>query len=151
MALVGFKAPPLPLAPADYNKAQQDQLIRALQLYFNRLDSLTPQAANSYTADAFYGGSFIATSETFTASGAVAVGISYVLGDATAGAVTITLPLVAQSVGRAITIKKTDSTGNTITIDGNGSETIDGATTVAISTQYGVVSVYCDGVVWWVV
>ena len=35
-----------------------DQLINALRLYFNQLDSLTPQQANSYRADEFIGGVF---------------------------------------------------------------------------------------------
>lgn len=58
MALIGFKAPALPLPAREYDRRQQDLLINALRLYFNVLDSLTPQQANSYTADNFYGGLF---------------------------------------------------------------------------------------------
>ena len=41
-----------------YEQRQQAELIRALRLYFNILDSLTPQQAQSYTAEEFIGGSF---------------------------------------------------------------------------------------------
>ena len=58
MALVKFKAPALPLPSFQYDQGQQEQLIRALRLYFNQLDSLTPNQANSYRADHFYGGDF---------------------------------------------------------------------------------------------
>jgi hypothetical protein len=58
MALIGFKAPALPLPSREYDRRQQDLLVNALRLYFNLLDSLTPQQANSYKADNFYGGLF---------------------------------------------------------------------------------------------
>ena len=53
MALEKFKAPALPLPTTDYDQIQQTNLIRALRLYFNQLDSLTPNVANSYRADKF--------------------------------------------------------------------------------------------------
>jgi hypothetical protein len=58
MALVGFRAPALPLPPNEYNRQQFDELIRALRVYFNLLDSLAPQQAQSYRADNFFGGIF---------------------------------------------------------------------------------------------
>ena len=58
MALVGFRAPALPLPPGQYDARQQAELIRALRLYFNLIDSLTPQQAQSYRAENFFGGTF---------------------------------------------------------------------------------------------
>lgn len=58
MALVGFRAPALPLPPGEYDARQQNELIRALRLYFNLIDSLTPQQAQSYRAQNFFGGAF---------------------------------------------------------------------------------------------
>jgi hypothetical protein len=58
MALIGFRAPALPLPSREYDRRQQDLFINALRLYFNLLDSLTPQQAESYKADNFYGGLF---------------------------------------------------------------------------------------------
>lgn len=58
MALKGFRAPALPLPGPGYDPRQQAELVRSLRLYFNLLDSLTPQQAQSYTADQFNGGAF---------------------------------------------------------------------------------------------
>lgn len=58
MALEKFKAPALPIPTPEYNQDQFVQLFRALRLYFNQLDSLTPNQAESYRADNFYGGVF---------------------------------------------------------------------------------------------
>lgn len=58
MALVGFKAPALPLPTPQYDVRQQNELNRALRLYFNRIDSFAPNQAESYTANEFIGGSF---------------------------------------------------------------------------------------------
>jgi hypothetical protein len=59
MALVGFKAPALPLPTPQYDVRQQNELNRALRLYFNRIDSLAPNQAQSYQANEFIGGSFV--------------------------------------------------------------------------------------------
>lgn len=58
MAMQKFRAPALPLPGQEYNQAQLFQLIRALQLYFNQLDSLTPLEADSFTGPVFNGGEF---------------------------------------------------------------------------------------------
>lgn len=55
MALTKFKAAPLPNAPAQYDPQYIRQLIRVLETYFAQLDSNTPNYAQSYTADFFYG------------------------------------------------------------------------------------------------
>jgi hypothetical protein len=58
MGMVQFRAPALPLLGETYNQRQADELLRALRIYFNQLDSLTPNQAQSYAADAFFGGEF---------------------------------------------------------------------------------------------
>jgi hypothetical protein len=58
MGMVQFRAPALPLLGETYNQRQADELLRALRIYFNQLDSLTPNQAQSYRADAFFGGEF---------------------------------------------------------------------------------------------
>lgn len=55
MALERFKAAPLPNPPAQYDPQYLRQLIRVLEIYFNQLDSLSPNQAQSYRADNFYG------------------------------------------------------------------------------------------------
>lgn len=56
--------------------------------------------------------------------------------DATGGGVTLTLPSAAEITGRVYTVKKIDASGNSVTIDPAGSETIDGAATKVLSTQW---------------
>lgn len=68
--------------------------------------------------------------------------------DATAGAKTITLPTAVGCAGRVYIIRKLDSSANVVTIDGNGSETINGATTKALSAQYSVAQIMSNGANW---
>jgi len=74
---------------------------------------------------------------------------SLILVDATSGAVTVDLLAVASHGGMPVTIKKIDASGNAVTLDGNGSETIDGSTTKTISTQYDSITIQTDGTEWW--
>jgi hypothetical protein len=72
-----------------------------------------------------------------------------ILCDASGGAFTVTLPAASTNSGLILTIKKTDnSLANKVTIDGNGSETIDGATTRKLCTQYESYRIISDGSNW---
>lgn len=55
MALTKFRVAPLPNPPAEWDPQYGRQLIRVLENYFSQLDSNTPNYAQSYTADFFYG------------------------------------------------------------------------------------------------
>lgn len=68
--------------------------------------------------------------------------------DASGANRTITLPAASGCTRRIYVIKKTDSSGNTVTIDGNASETIDGVTTKVLSTQYAGYAIQSDGTGW---
>ncbi len=84
-------------------------------------------------------GSYIATIDDFL-----------VLGDATSGGFTITLPSAAATgaVKKIMAFKKIDSTANKVTIDGNSSETIDGALTKALETENEILIIQSDGTNW---
>jgi len=86
----------------------------------------TLQTGTSYTAVA---GDFVVASNT--------------------GTVTITLPS-GHSVNDTIIVKKTGATG-TVTVDGNASETIDGATTFDLTSQYSSITLISDGTNWLIV
>lgn len=73
-----------------------------------------------------------------------------ILGDATSAGFTITLKPAGECKQKLVIIKKTNS-ANTITIDGDGSETIDGATTQSLTTQYSVLRLMSDGTKWHIV
>ena len=88
--------------------------------------------------------------ETVTATSATLGVDDYVIlvDDDTAGStVTITLPAAASHAGRVYHIKKLGTTANVV-IDGNASETIDGATTHTLSIQYDSRQIVCDGSNW---
>ena len=67
---------------------------------------------------------------------------------AAGGNVLVNLPAPPISAGRLIYIKKTDSSSNTVTVDQNGSETIDGGTSYVLYNQYEAVTLICDGTNW---
>lgn len=74
-----------------------------------------------------------------------------VLADATSGGFTLTLPTAASGAGNRYYIKKTDSSGNGVVVDGNGSETIDGATTQTIYIQYQSLMIISNGTSWFII
>lgn len=73
----------------------------------------------------------------------------YMLNVSASGAArTITLPTAASVAGLTFVIRKSDSSANTVTIDGNGAETINGAATKVLSSQYETVTLMSDGTNW---
>ena len=72
-----------------------------------------------------------------------------VFADATSAAFTLTLP--AAAAGLRFEIVKIDSGANIVTIDGNGSETINGATTYALNLQYDSITIVSNGSNWFIV
>ena len=60
-----------------------------------------------------------------------------IFADATSAAFTITLPTAVNRTGKRYRIKKTDSSGNYVIIDGNGTETIDGLLTWELRVSDG--------------
>lgn len=70
--------------------------------------------------------------------------------DASGANRTITLPAAATCTGRRYDILKSDASANTVTIDGNSSETINGTTTKVISTQYSTYTIISNGSGWFI-
>jgi hypothetical protein len=73
-----------------------------------------------------------------------------ILCNAVGGAITINLPTAVGITGRIYKFKKTDSSANVVTIDGNAAETIDGSATLVISTQYTSFEIQSDNANWWI-
>ena len=67
--------------------------------------------------------------------------------DSTAGSVTITLPAAQDSKGYTVQVKKLIA-ANTVTLDAYSAELIDGAATLAWTTQYQSYFIVCDGTGW---
>ena len=75
----------------------------------------------------------------------VATALDYViLGDASGGAFTITLPAASSVPKQVYNIKKIDASPNAVTVDGDGTETIDGALTQVIATQFNSLMIVSD-------
>jgi hypothetical protein len=71
-----------------------------------------------------------------------------ILVDASGSNITITLDLCADVIGIPITIKKIDSSVNTVTINPANVETIDSVLTYTIRVQYDICTIVSDGVNW---
>jgi len=95
------------------------------------------------------GGSFARKSTTITSNHTAGHEAS-IIANATSGNITITLPACAGCLDREYHVLKKDSSSNTVTIDGAGSETINGATTHVLSSQYDSVTIKCDGTEWFI-
>ena len=74
-----------------------------------------------------------------------------ILVDASGANRTITLPTAASAKWRKYIIKKIDASANTVTIDADAAETIDGALTQVLAAQYDFIEIQSDGTQWWIV
>ena len=72
-----------------------------------------------------------------------------VLADASGGAVTVTLPSPSEAL--LTTVKKIDSSGNAVTIATPSTETIDGASSESLSSQWEAVETTSDGVDYFII
>jgi hypothetical protein len=76
---------------------------------------------------------------------------SVLLANATNGPFTLTLPTAVGIAGRQYTIKKIDSASNAVTIGTTSSETIDGAATLVLTSQWAYQTVVSDGTNWFII
>lgn len=92
-------------------------------------------------------------SETITSSSHTAGSSNenVILADATSNAITINLPAAANYQDDFFIVKKVDSSSNEITIDANGSETIDGDLTKTIAIQYVSIKMLSNGSNWFII
>lgn len=82
------------------------------------------------------------------AASTTALTTDYTIGvDPTTTAATVNLPAAATVTGQIFVVKHLNSSANTVTIDANGAETIDGATTLVL-TAYNAATVQSTGSAW---
>jgi hypothetical protein len=67
------------------------------------------------------------------------------------GVYTVTLPAAASNSGRVYKIKNINTNGDDVTIDGNGSETINGSTTYVLEDYNQGITIISDGTNWQVI
>jgi hypothetical protein len=95
-------------------------------------------------------GTWTATTKVYADSPFTAAADNTILCNAASGSMTINLPATASNANKVYNIKKIDSSGNSITIDANASETIDGTTTKSLNLQYESITIQCDGSNWYI-
>lgn len=71
-----------------------------------------------------------------------------ILVDATAGSVTVTLPVATGNMGKTLVIIKSDSGGNSVVASRTGTESVNGGTTVSTTTKTDVIRVVSDNSNW---
>lgn len=74
-----------------------------------------------------------------------------ILANTQAQNVTVTLLTAAAVTGKLLTIKKIDTSANSVIITTTSSQTIDGQSSYVVSTNYSGVNVQSDGSNWWIV
>lgn len=95
-------------------------------------------------------GGHVGSGITVTAASVTAGNYETILCDCTSNNITVNLPMAASKTWERYNIKKIDSSANTVTIDGAGAETIDGATTQMILSQWTCVTVQSNGTAWYI-
>lgn len=85
---------------------------------------------------------------TKTANYTLTTSDNFIEADATGGSFTVTTPTAVGATGRIYTVKRINSGANTVTIDGNAAETIDGDATVILVTQYTSLEIQSNGTNW---
>lgn len=85
-----------------------------------------------------------------TTSGNVVSGDYLIIADATAGAITMTLPPAALVPGRIYAFKRINAGANQVIVDGYAAETIDGAATHTLTPQWNGVTIMSNGTAWFI-
>jgi hypothetical protein len=96
-------------------------------------------------------GSFATNITAVTSSTSLGDSHSTILCSAATGAITITLPVISGRVRRIYTIKKIDSSGNSVTITPNSGDTVEGSSSYSISTLNAAITIQCYGSNWYII
>lgn len=114
--------------------------------HVKNITGLTP-ARKKKSGDVIENENFV---ESVSSTGTVDLGTDVELVDASGGVITRTLP-TPDFEGQTMFIKKIDSSANAVTVDTEGSETIDGAATQSVASQWDKIKVVTDGTNWFIV
>ncbi len=74
-----------------------------------------------------------------------------ILCDSSGGTFTVTLPASANAKYQIYEIKKIDTSGIAVLIDGNAAETIDGDTTKSLNMQNESITIQSNGTSWYII
>jgi hypothetical protein len=115
-------------------------------LYVSLINSNVGNALTSVSSWRVHGGRV----RTISTSGSATTTDDTVLSNSTSGAVTVTLPACSTTaIGKKITVKDVGTGGNTTSVKGAGSDTVDGANTYATALSANVaIAVINTGSAW---
>ena len=85
---------------------------------------------------------------TRSANAIVGLGDRFTRADSTSGNITLTLPAIAGVAPYTIYSVMKMVAANSVVIDGNGAETIEGSATLTLTTRFERVDLYSDGTQW---
>jgi hypothetical protein len=97
------------------------------------------------------GGGGVLAVNLLSAGRAVTINDDLVNCDLTSGAFSLSMPAVVGASGELIRIRKKDASSNILTINADGSDTINGLSTYTLHLQYNSVSLLSDGVSEWMI
>lgn len=133
----------MPLAGVKQNPYATREDLRRMSLTLNELVKRANGAVNTVQ--------ILSVSPNITGDITLTDEYSVIPVDASGGNITVTLPAAGSGIGTVYYIKKIDSSSNTVTIDANASETIDGVTTKVISSQYVSTTIVQTATQWWII
>lgn len=90
------------------------------------------------------------TTSTKTSNYTISSTDTVVFANATSGNTTITLPVASSLNGYKFYIKRIDGSGNTVTVQRTGTDTIDGMTSFTLDQQYTALGVISNGSSWYI-
>ena len=131
-----------------YGVEESDSLCDYNRIINNYIEGMATGAIKTLGAHTLVRNNFGAINvKTVTADYAMTWADESILADASAAAITITLPDPA-SYDALVFIKKVDSSANAVTIAPHGTETIDGASSMTLANQNDAVRLRSDGTNW---
>jgi hypothetical protein len=118
-------------ATSDYNRQSYNNVLTAVQTQINRAaDGYLFPVKRLTSADSPYSATY---------------NDSVLIVDATSGAVTINLKPAKEWEQKRIVIKKIDASANAVTAEPDASETIDGASSKSVNTQWASFELASEG------
>lgn len=113
------------------------------------VSTATPVSDNDMVRQGDLIDSFDLDVDTFASNVTLTVNNEHVRMDATGGARVVTLPAASLALlGEAFSIKKVDSSRNSVTVQPASGQTLDGRSSLALTRQYDRVAVVCNGTSW---
>ena len=118
--------------------------LAALQVLLrdNTTGDISPQDARDFLVSVY------PTVSELTADATLTTVNLFVLCDASKRNITVTLPGASATEDKECSIKKIDSSANTVTVDGEGTETIDNGLTAVLTVQFESITIVSDGSKW---